>query len=189
MSITPLFDWNSAAAKRGRTPNIQEKAERTAQAAMTERFSAQVKAMAKADAKRGVYMDKAYINASLAHMREHVSPDRSGPIAQTTALIQRALQEKDPLLELLDRLLEGGSVTAHVSPLAQTAEIRAPSGEIIASYNSLGSGWTEIQTAAEKKFLSESATVYAKAFQEARAEMRAAQAQRPAPDGGLELRA
>ena len=47
-----------------------------------------------------------------------------------------------------------------------------------ASYNSLGGGWTDIQTKAEHEFFSESASVYLQAFREARAEMQSSQ---PAP--------
>ena len=48
----------------------------------------------------------------------------------------------------------------------------------VAEYNSLGGGWTDIQTKAEHEFFSESASVYLQAYREARAEMKSSQ---PAP--------
>ena len=63
----------------------------------------------------------------------------------------------------------------HHNSGGQTAEIYAPNGETIASYNSNGGGWTVIQTQEELKFQGEADAVYAQAFREARAEMAAAQ--------------
>ena len=164
----------SYAAKQGRTPAIQRDAEQKAQSAMTDGFVSQLQQQAKRDAQRGVYMDGAAIQLQRAQMRQFVSPDRAGPIGQTTALLQQAARQKDPMLELLDNLLNQCSGKIQSSPQGQTAELYAPNGEIIASYNSLGSGWTEIQTKAEQKFLSAAAIVYAQAFREARAEQKAA---------------
>lgn len=181
----------SYAAKWGKTPKIQQEAEQKAQSAMTDGFTSQLEQQAKRDARRGVYMDGPAIQLQRAQMRRFVSPDRSGPIAQTTSLLQEAARQKEPMLELLDNLLNQCSGKLHSSPQGQTAELYAPNGEIIASYNSLGSGWTEIQTKAEQKFLSAAAVVYSKAFREARAEMKAAQPPQPAPADGplIEFRA
>lgn len=165
----------------GTNPQILEKAEETAQSAMTEGFVKRLKACAREDAKRGVYMSASSNLMRKEQMREQVSPDRSGPMAQVNCAIQQALSETDPLLRLLDRLLEklSGNCSAgiHIRPEGQTAEIRASNGEVIASYSSLGGGWTEIQTKAEKKFYSESTAVYYQAYKEARAEMKAARAE------------
>ena len=65
--------------------------------------------------------------------------------------------------------------------MGQTAEIYSPDGEVIASYNSFGGGWTEVQTKAELKFKSETTMIYYSAYKEVRAEMKAAaQGQAPA---------
>lgn len=173
----------SYAAKQGRTPAIQRDAEQKAQSAMTDGFVSQLQQQAKRDAQRGVYMDGAAIQLQRAQMRQFVSPDRAGPIGQTTALLQQAARQKDPMLELLDNLLNQCSGKIQSSPQGQTAELYAPNGEIIASYNSLGSGWTDINTKAENKFLSGAAAVYSQAYKEARAELRAAAVP---PDGAEE---
>lgn len=157
--------------------------------AMTDRFTARIQKLARQDAKRGVYMDSEFHLLQHERMRESVSPDRSGPIAQVTAMLQEAAKEREPLLALLDRLLGNCTGKIQSTPLAQTAEIRSPDGEVIASYNSLGSGWTEIQTKAERKFYSETAMVYYQAFQEARAEMKAAAEAPPPEEPSLDLRA
>jgi hypothetical protein len=46
---------------------------------------------------------------------------------------------------------------------------------MVASYNSLGGGWTVMQTAAERKFLSETTALYSQAYSAAREAMKAAQ--------------
>lgn len=167
-------------AKWGTKPKILENAEKTAQNAMTDAFIERIKSYAKEDAKRGDYMSAGFIQMERAQMQKYVSPDRSGPMAQVISAIQTALKEPSPLLQLLEKLLDNlsGDCSAklQISPEGQTAEIRASNGEIIASYNSLGGGWTEIQTKAESKFLSAAAMAYAQAFKEVRTEMKSAQA-------------
>lgn len=189
MSMDSLqFFSPSYAAKWGKTAKIQQDAQRKAQSALTDGFVGQLQQQAKRDAQRGVYMDGAAVQLQRAQMRRFVSPDRARPMAQMTALLEQAARQKDPMLELLDNLLDQCSGKMRSGPQGQTAEIYAPNGEIIASYNSLGGGWTEIQTKAEQKFLSAAAMVYAKAFREARAEAKASPASAPAK-GALDLRA
>ena len=165
------FPWETS-------PKVLAEAERTAQSAMTDGFVQRLKAYAKSDARRGVYMSGGCLQLQRMQMREHVSPDRSGPKAQVMSVIQTALSEPDPKMQFLERMLEklSGKCSAkiQVRQEGQAAEVRAPNGEIIASYNSLGSGWTDINTKAENKFLSGAAAVYSQAYKEARAELRAA---------------
>ena len=52
----------------------------------------------------------------------------------------------------------------HHNSTGQTAEIYSSDGEMIASYNSNGDGWTIEQTKAESKFLQESSMIYKQAF-------------------------
>lgn len=160
------FPWETS-------PKVLAEAERTARSAMTDGYVKRLKAYAESDAKRGVYMSGGFLQMQRMQMREHVSPDRSGPQAQVMSVIQAALSEPDPEMRFLERMLDklAGKCSAKIQirPEGQSAEVRAPNGEVIASYNSLGGGWTEINTKAENKFLSESAAVYAQAFREARA--------------------
>ena len=152
---------------------------KTAKSAMTDGFAERIKAYAKEDAKKGVYMSEGFIQMRLAHMKQHVSPDRSGPKNQVMSAIQAALKEPHPMLQALEKMLEklsgGCSANLKISSVQQAAEIYAPNGENIASYNSLGGGWTDIQTKEEHKFFGESTSVYLQAFREARAEMKSAQ--------------
>lgn len=174
------FPWETS-------PKVLAEAERTAQSAMTDGFVQRLKAYAKSDARRGVYMSGGCLQLQRMQMREHVSPDRSAPKAQVMSVIQTALSEPDPKMQFLERMLEklSGKCSAkiQVRQEGQTAEVRAPNGEIIASYNSLGSGWTDINTKAENKFLSGAAAVYSQAYKEARAELRAVAVP---PDGAEE---
>ena len=137
-----------------------------------------IKAYAKEDAKKGVYMSEGFTQMRLAHMKQYISPDRSGPKSQVMSAIQAALKEPHLMLQALEKLSGGCSANLKISSVQQAAEIFAPNGENIASYNSLGGGWTDIQTKAEHEFFGESASVYLQAYREARVEMQSSQ---PAP--------
>lgn len=152
----------------GTPPGVLKKAEKTAKSAMTDRFVKQLQSYAQRDAKRGVYMSPECIQMQHAQMNEYVSPDRFGPMAQVSSALQAAAQEKAPLLELLDKLLNNCTAKIHSAPLGQTAEIFSADGESIAFYSSLNGGWSTIRTKAENKFLSGAAAVYRQAYCEAR---------------------
>ena len=160
----------------GQSGKVQ-RTRRTAEAAMTDSFVRQIQAWAKADARQGVYMSEGFRQLNLAHMHKYVSPDRAGAKAEVMSAIQVALREKDPKQEFVERMLEKltGKCSARlqVRTDCQTAEVRAPNGEVIASYNSSGSGWTDIQTREEHRFFSETAMVYLDAYRAARAELKA----------------
>ena len=159
--------------------------EKTAKSAMTDGFIERIKAYAKEDAKRGEYMSAGFTQMRLTHMKNYVSPDRSGPKAEVMSAIQAALNEPHPMLQALEKMLEklsgGCSANLKISSIQQAAEIFAPNGENIASYNSLGGGWTDIQTKEEHQFFSETASVYLQAYREARAEMANAAQRTAAP--------
>ena len=194
----PKFNNSKAseAAKWGKTPQIQQKANVTAKNAMTNSYVAQLKEYARRDAQKGVYMDKEAIQFQRSQMSQNVSPDRSG-MAQADQVLQGLAGEEDEnvLLQFLDRMLGikadvrrnsdkqtfvtmsgmAGNCTGkvHHNSTGQTAEIYSSDGEMIASYNSHGGGWTIQQTQAESKFLQESAMIYKQAFDAARTDMNA----------------
>ena len=175
--VSPLSNSTATSVKWGQSAKTQKAGKRTAESAMTDGFVEQIKKHAKEDARRGVYMSPEFNQMRLAHMKQCVSPDRSGPKAEVMSAIRAALNEPHPLLQALDKMLEklsgGGSANLKISGIQQTAEVYAPNGENIASYNSLGGGWTDIQTREEHKFLDESTFAYLQAYREARAEMKA----------------
>lgn len=158
------------------------KAKRTAESAITEEFTKQIQEMAREDAKKGVYMDKKNIQIMESRMRELVSPNRAGPIAQANAMMNQLFDEHAPMLELLDRLLGNHTVKIQHDPTChgQTAEIRDPNGEVIATYNTFGGGWCESQTKEEIKYNRMTTGIYLEAYRSARAEMRAAEGQKTA---------
>ena len=178
----------SEAAKWGETPEIQSAAQKTAEKAMTDGFVSQIQEMAKKDAQKGIYMSDDFIQYQLSYMKRTVSPDRSRPIAQAMAFMQRAANQYGTLLM---KLLGGYSMKAYlgVNSRYNTAEVYAPNGEMIAAQTCTGQ-WIDIQTEAESKFLDECTMVYLDAYRAARAEINAA-AQTPAqPAAGLvDLRA
>lgn len=157
----------------GRISSVQTRTDRTAEKAITDAFTAQIQELAKKDAKKGIYMDEEFSQLRRARMQQYVSPDRAGPMAQVNSILQDLSKEQDRIRVLLDRLLGNCSAEVQGDSLAQTAEIRSPDGEVIASYNSLGGGWTEIQTKEEHRYISETDMIYLQAFREARAEMNA----------------
>lgn len=114
-----------------------------------------------------------------AHKQQRVSPDRQEAISRATLAINSAARGKGSS-DLLSMLLGKYSMNAWIGGLVDTAEIYAPNGEMIASYNSSG-GWTEISTEAEYQFLHQADQIYHDAFREARAEINAA-AKSPAPE-------
>lgn len=183
--VSPLSSRTGAPVKWGQGPKIQKAEKRTAESAMTDGFIERIKAYAKEDAKKGVYMSPEFNQMRLAHMKQYVSPDRDGPKAEVMSAIQAALREPHPLLQALEKMLEklsgGGSANLKISGVQQAAEVYAPNGENIASYNSLGGGWTDIQTKEEHRFFDDSTMAYLQAYREARAEMRAA-AEAPAAE-------
>ena len=183
--VSPLSGRTGTPVKWGQGTKVQKAEKRTAESAMTDGFVEKIKEYAKQDAKQGVYMSKSFIQFRLARMEQCVSPDRDGPKAEVMSAIQAALREPHPLLQALEKMLEklsgGCSANLKISGVQQAAEVYAPNGENIASYNSLGGGWTDIQTKEEHKYFSETASVYCQAYREARAEMRAA-AEAPAAE-------
>ena len=176
--IDSLSNITGTPVKWGKSSETQD-IEKTAKSAMSDGFIERIKAYAKEDAKRGEYMSKGFTQMRLAHMKKYVSPNRSGPKAEVMSAIQAALKEPHPILQALEKMLEklsgGCSANLKISSIQQAAEIFAPNGENIASYNSLGEGWTDIQTKEEHQFFSETASVYLQAFREARAEMKSSQ--------------
>lgn len=175
MMIDILSNRGSVVAKLGQYATAQS-AEKTAKNVMSDSFVERIKAYAKEDAKKGIYMSEGFTQMRLTHMKQYVSPDRTGPKNQVMSAIQAALKEPHPMLQVLEKMLEtlsgGCSANLKISSVQQAAEIYAPNGENIASYNSLGEGWTDIQTREEHKYFDETASIYLQAFREARAEMK-----------------
>lgn len=176
--VSPLSGRSGAPVKWGQSHKIQKAEKRTAEKAMTDGFIERIRAYAKEDARKGVYMSPEFNQMRLAHMKQYVSPDRDGPKAEVMSAIRAALQEPHPMLQALEKMLEklagGCSANLKISGVQQAAEVYAPNGENIASYSSLGGGWTDIQTKEEHRFFSASTMAYMQAYREARAEMRAA---------------
>ena len=183
--VSPLSSGTGTQVKWGQGSKVQKAGKKTAESAMTDGFVEKIKEYAKQDAKQGVYMSKGFIQFRLARMEQSVSPDRDGPKAEVMSAIQAALREPHPLLQALEKMLEklsgGCSANLKISGVQQAAEVYAPNGENIASYNSLGGGWTDIQTKEEHRFFDDSTMAYLQAYREARAEMRAA-AEAPAAE-------
>ena len=175
--VSPLSNSTATSVKWGQSAKTQKVGKRTAESAMTDGFVEQIKKHAKEDARRGVYMSPEFNQMRLAHMKQCVSPDRSGPKAEVMSAIQAALKEPHPLLQaleiILDKLSGGGSAKLKISGIHQSAEVFAPNGESIAFYSS-NNGWMDIQTKEEHKFFSETASAYLQAYRAARAEMKAA---------------
>jgi len=175
--VSPLSNSTATSVKWGQSAKTQKAGKRTAESAMTDGFIERIKEYAKEDAKQGVYMSKGFTQFHLAHMKQCVSPDRSGPKAEVMSAIQAALKEPHPLLQaleiILDKLSGGGSANLKISGVHQAAEVFAPNGESIAFYSS-NNGWMDIQTKEEHKFYSETSSVYLQAYREARAEMKSA---------------
>lgn len=196
----------SEAAKWGETPLIQQKAAVSVKNAMTDEFVAKLQEQARKDARLGIGTSEDSIQMRFSQMEQHISPDRSA-MAQADHVLQGLAREEEEnvLLQFLDRMLGinakvwhnsdqqtfvtmrgmagNCSGKVHHNSTGQTAEIYSSDGEMIASYNSNGTGWTIDRTEAEEKFLQETGRLYAQTYKAARAEMQAA-AQNPAAARG-----
>lgn len=163
----------NSAIKFGGTSEIHKSAKKTVKNAIKDGFVKQIQTLAKEDAQKGIYMDQEFSQLRRAQMEQYVSPDRAGPMAQVNSVMRDLAKEQERVTAILERLMGNCSAKVTGDSIGQTAEIYSPDGEVIASYNSFGGGWTEVQTKAEHKFISETDMIYLQAFREARAEMKA----------------
>lgn len=182
MSINFILNRNSGAIRFDGASNVQKSAKKPAKNAITAGFTKQIQTLAREDAQKGIYMDDEFTQLRRARMEQYVSPDRAGPMAQVNSLMKELSKEQERVTVLLERLMGNCSAKVKGDAVAQTAEIYSPDGEPIASYNSLGGGWTVRQTRAEHLFISETDMIYLQAFREARAEMK--ETAPGLPDGG-----
>lgn len=179
-------------AKLGGTSQIQKSAKKTAENAITDGFVKQIQTLARKDAEKGICMDGDYLQLRDAQMKKYISPNRSGPMAQVNSVMKGLAQEQERIKVYLERLMGNCSAKVQGDSIGQTAEIYSPEGEVLASYNSFGGGWTIIPTKAESVFINETSDIYMQAFREARAEMKAAaqgQGQSPADTAAVDIRA
>lgn len=160
------------------------KSSKTGDSSWKDSYLEQVKAQAAKDFASGVRMGDEYKAMEKSTMTKYVSPDRAGPIAQTTASMNAALDQLkksgDTLLDYFLKLSNGSRADISVGQYPN-AEIYDQNGECIASYNCF-SGWAEHQTTAERLFWRESADTYIAAWNEAKAA--AQQMEAPAVSGG-----
>lgn len=147
------------------------KSSKSGDSSWKDNYLEQVKAQAAKDFANGVRMGDEYKAMEKSTMAKYVSPDRAGPIAQTTASMNAALDQLkksgDTLLDYFLKLSNGGKADISVGQYPN-AEIYDQNGECIASYNCF-SGWAEHQTTAERSFWRESADTYIAAWNEAKA--------------------
>lgn len=180
----------SEPTKKGKAPEIQRTAKQSVRKAMTDGFVEQIKEMAKKDAEKGICMDKEYLQLRDARMKKYISPDRSGPMTQVNSAMKALAQEQKRIEVYLERLFGNCSAKVEGDSIGQTAEIYSSEGEVIASYNSFGGGWTVIPTKAESSFIDESGDIYMQAFRAARAEMKSgSQTTASGSEAGIDLRA
>jgi hypothetical protein len=147
------------------------KSSTTKHSSWKESYLERVKEQAAKDFANGVRMGDEYKAMEKGTMTKYVSPDRAGPIAQTTASMNAALDQLkksgDTLIDYFLKLANGGRADISVGQYPN-AEIYDQNGECIASYNCF-SGWAEHQTTAERAFWRESADTYIAAWNEAKA--------------------
>lgn len=151
--------------------------------ALSDNYIEQVKAQARTDAAKGSYMDgydkspRTGFSAIMdAQMKQYVSPDRATPISRVSV----ALNDSNRIWNLGENILDliGIPCTAKVSVglvYGKSAQIYNSDDEMIAAYSDRRGGWFDIPTADESRFQYESTQIYYAAYNEAKAEMAAAQ--------------
>ena len=172
--IDSILNQRTRVGQFGQTSEVKKSAEYSGGKAITDGFAAQIRELARKDAEKGICMDKEYLQLRDARMKKYISPDRSGPMSQVNSVMKALAQEQKRIEVYLKRLFGDCSAKVQGDSIGQTAEIYTPEGEVIASYNSFGGGWTVIPTKAESSFIDESGDIYMQAFREARAEMKTA---------------
>ena len=151
--------------------------------ALSDEYIEQIKAQARTDAVKGIYMDgcdkspcTGFSAIMDAQEKQYVSPDRATPISRVSA----ALNDSNRIWNLGENLLDliGIPYTAKVSVglvYGKSAQIYNADDEMIAAYSDRRGGWIDIPTADETRFQYESAQIYRAAYNEAKAEMAAVQ--------------
>ena len=171
--ISSVFNQFPGAISSGSADKTKKVTEKTVKNAISDNFVKQIQTLAREDAQKGIYMDTEFREMRRARMEQYVSPDRSGPMAQVNSIMRDLAKEQERIKILLERLMGNCSAKVQGDSIGQTAEIYSSDGEVIASYNSFGGGWTEVQTKAELKFKSETTMIYYQAYKEARTAMKA----------------
>lgn len=146
--------------------------------ALSDEYTKQIIACARADAAKGSYMDgydgsprTGFSVMCDAQMKKYVSPDRARAISQVSSMLNNPNLELLPGGSIFDLLDLPDTATIHEGPIfGRTAQIYNENGEMTASYSSLG-GWTSVPTADETRFQYESNQIYRAAYNAAKADI------------------
>ncbi|MDO4720123.1 MAG: hypothetical protein Q4A78_05635 [Peptostreptococcaceae bacterium] len=137
-----------------------------------------IREFAKRDAKIGDYMSDEYNNFQRTYVKNNISPDRSALMAKASPLVPSS---KDgirsffkyyglPDVSLIDILLGSERYTA--SRKMNYVSVKDKNGVEVLSW-SQNAGWLSHPSPEEEAFWDAETAIYAEAFSEARAEMRA----------------
>lgn len=135
---------------------------------LTKEFVSALEALARKDAKAGVYgKDGKASELRAEQMKTYVSPDRDSAIAQMSGLLSSGLFKG---AESKTFRLSGLPYTAGVSTGRNgttTAELYDEYGEKFASYDSKNGGWKTVATKAESQFQTAASAIYDEAYRTA----------------------
>lgn len=148
---------------------------------------ANIIAFAKEDAKKGIYQTDEFINARKAYMQKNISPDRNALRAKAAQLIPVATNRYNSILDFfkcyglpynsrfekyINIDLNGANYCASTKPGSGFVSVTGEHGEEILSWGHQ-SGWTQASSKEELDFFKTTNFIYAQAYDEARAEIKA----------------
>ncbi len=140
-----------------------------------------IKEFAKDGAKKGDYMTPEYRNFIKSYMKENISPDRTALMAKASFLIPKTTDPKNALdsflkyyglkdIDAVEILLNGESYSA--SRKLKYVSIKDEYGNEVLSWD-INNGWLSHSSKKEQIFYSSVTNIYAMAYDEERARMRA----------------
>lgn len=137
-----------------------------------------IREFAKKDAKTGDYMSDEYNNFQITYLKNNISPDRSALMVKASSLVPSSKAGIRsffryyglPDVSLIDILLGSERYTA--SRKMNYVSVKDKNGVEILSW-SQNAGWLSHPSPEEEAFWDAETAIYAEAFSEARAEMRA----------------
>ncbi len=140
-----------------------------------------IREFAKDGAKKGIYMTDDYRGFVMSYMKENVSPDRETLMAKASSLVPSTANSNNAIdsffkyyglkdIDPIEILLGGKSYSA--SRKMKYVSIKDQHGDEILSWDT-NNGWLSHSSQEELSFYGNAANIYAEAYDEARAEMRA----------------
>ncbi len=167
--------------KSGKTDTLELSEIGKSKSGLSKELVAKIQEFARNDAKVGDYMTPEYHNFIKGYMEANISPDRTALMAKASPLVPKLPNPKNAIdsffrfyglqdIDPVEIMLDGESYTA--SRKLKYVSIKDEYGNEVLSWDT-NNGWLSHSSHNEQVFDGNATSVYAEAFDAARAEMRA----------------